>query len=158
MEKECLAWYSQYNKTADGYDLLREEGSNEAIPMGAGILEQIPNIVYYSKLTYNKIKDIVLGVYSGNASSHGMSVTLMTGLGGMDEFDKAMKGYIKQDISSNGYLSNETSEKTNLYKTNSDINSSTMGLRGHFNEVEFIEHLSTYRMNIIKHNYVFITC
>lgn len=94
MEKETSMWYSFYNKLPDGTIPLREPQNNDTIPQGAGLLEQIPNVFTYNELTYEKLKSMIMDVFYGEVEDDGKSVTLMTGLGGLDEFDKAMKGYL----------------------------------------------------------------
>ena len=65
--------------------------NGKPIPIGSGLLEQIPNYDTYSVLTANKIKNVVGDVFYGATDSQKMNVVLFTGTGGMREFDEAMK-------------------------------------------------------------------
>jgi hypothetical protein len=127
--KECALWYSKYNKLPDGTVYLREvHGQNEDIPMFAGLLEQIPNVFTYNKLTYNKLKSIIHDVYADNQDTDAQKVTLMTGLGGLEEIDNALKGYLNTDIIS-GAVHNDK-----FVKGEGD----NMELQGFFTKVRFI--------------------
>lgn len=88
-------WYSKYNRRADGQITLFDDETNEPIPIGAGVLDQIPNTDTYSTLSALKLKNTVGDVFYGNTDTGNMNVILYTGLGGMDEFDKAMKEDLK---------------------------------------------------------------
>ncbi len=94
MEKETALWYSKYNKLPDGTIPLREVQNSDVIPQGAGLLEQIPNVFTYNTLTYNKLKSAIMDVYYGQTDGDAMQLTVVTGLGGLDEFDRAMKDYL----------------------------------------------------------------
>lgn len=94
MQKETLCMYGEYNVLTDGKTSLRDPESGEYIKIGAGLIQQIPNRDQYTELSYNKLKQLMYGVYYGREETHAMKITLMTGLGGMDEFDRAMKGYL----------------------------------------------------------------
>lgn len=89
-ECEHYYWYSRYNRLADGTVPLKDMLTGKIIPTGSGILEQITNKSTYSELSYNllstKIGDALFGL-----GRSGLNVTLMTGTGGMREFDRAMK-------------------------------------------------------------------
>lgn len=126
--KESALWYSKYNKV-DGTVYLKEvHGNNEDIPMGAGLLEQIPNKFTYNRLTYNKLKSIIHDVYADHQDTDGMDLTLMTGLGGLEEIDDALKGYLQTDIIS-GNVANDK-----FVKGEGD----NMELQGFFTKVRFI--------------------
>jgi hypothetical protein len=88
---EHNGWYSRYNRRADGTIALKDLMTGKVIPRGSGILEQIRNRSTYAKLTYdilsNKIGDALFCQTGGEKPA----ITLMTGTGGMREFDRAMK-------------------------------------------------------------------
>lgn len=84
-------WYSTYNRDANGVITLTDPDTNLPIPMGAGIIDQIPNCDTYGKLTAQKIKRTVTDVMYGATDTGAMDVVLYTGSGGAEEFDEAMK-------------------------------------------------------------------
>ena len=84
-------WYSEYNRLADGTIPQRDEESGLPIPVGAGIIDQIPNVDTYSTLTLNKLKTTVTDVMYGATDTGAMDVVLFTGEGGAEEFDNAIK-------------------------------------------------------------------
>jgi len=84
-------WYSTYNRRADGSIPLKDPDTGLPIPIGAGVLDQIPNKDTYSFLTAKKIKTTVADVMYGATDTQTMQVTLYTGEGGAEEFDNAMK-------------------------------------------------------------------
>lgn len=83
-------WYSKYNRNADGTITMNDYDSGLPIPIGAGIIDQIPNKDTYSKLTYQKIKETVGDVMYGATDTGKMDVVLYTGKAGMEEFSEAM--------------------------------------------------------------------
>ena len=88
---EHFYWYSRYNRLADGTIPLKDLLSGKVIPRGSGLLEQIGNKSTYSKLNYNTLANKVGDALFGQTDSGNMNLTLMTGTGGMREFDRAMK-------------------------------------------------------------------
>jgi hypothetical protein len=88
---EHFYWYSRYNRLSDGTIPLKDLYTGKVVPTGSGLLEQIANKSTYSKLTYNTIANKVGDALFGQNDSGNMSLTLMTGTGGMREFDRAMK-------------------------------------------------------------------
>lgn len=88
---EHFYWYARYNRQADGTIPLKDYLTGKAVPIGSGILEQIANKSTYSKLTYNTLANKVGDALFGMSDSGNMSLTLMTGTGGLREFDRAMK-------------------------------------------------------------------
>jgi hypothetical protein len=97
LEEHC--WYARYNRTADGRILMKDPNTGQPIPVGAGVLDQIPNYDTYSILTAKKIKNTVRDVMFGATDTGAMDVVLYTGIGGMEEFDNAMKA----DAASTGF-------------------------------------------------------
>lgn len=90
IESEVLDVYSKYNRDANGQIHLKDK-NGKPIPIGAGILEQIPNYSTYSELSANKIKNVVRDALFGASDASKMNIVLFTGLGGLEEFDNAMK-------------------------------------------------------------------
>jgi hypothetical protein len=100
-ECELALWYSRYNRDSDGLVHLRDE-NGKVIPLGSGVLEQIPNVDTYSVLTAAKLKSVVRDALYGASDASQMNIVLFTGLGGMEEFDNAMK----EELASQTYIKN----------------------------------------------------
>jgi hypothetical protein len=100
-ETEYALWYSKYNRSTDGTIALKDD-NNKPIPIGAGVIEQIPNVDTYSSLTATKIKSVVRDALYGASDAQDMNIVLFTGLGGMEEFDTAMKS----EVSAGSYIKN----------------------------------------------------
>jgi hypothetical protein len=100
-ETEYALWYSKYNRSTDGTISLKDD-NNKPIPIGAGVIEQIPNVDTYSALTAAKIKSVVRDALYGASDAQDMNIVLFTGLGGMEEFDNAMKS----EVSAGSYIKN----------------------------------------------------
>jgi len=142
MAKETSMWYSKYNKDSQGAISLLEAHSGATIPQGSGLLEQIPNVFTYNRLTYTRIKQMIMDVFFGMEDTYGQTVKLYTGLGGMDEFDRA----IKEELNSGGqYAFNTTNDKVVSGQ------GQQMEINGFFTKVYFI---GGYNVHVI-HNPVF---
>lgn len=89
-ECEHLAWYSRYNRLADGSIPLKDLYTGKIIPRGSGALEQIINKGTYSSLTYNTLSNKIGDALFGQNDTQGMEITLYTGTGGRREFHKAI--------------------------------------------------------------------
>lgn len=100
-ETEYALWYSKYNRDTDGLIHLKDD-NGKPIPLGSGVLEQIPNVDTYSELTATKLKNVVRDALYGASDAAQMNIVLFTGLGGLEEFDKAMK----DEVSSGSYIKN----------------------------------------------------
>lgn len=100
-EVESFLWYSVYNRDANGVIHLKDI-NNQPIPLGAGVLNQIPNYDTYSTLSASKAKEVVRDALYGATDAQSMNITLYTGLGGMEEFDKAMK----EELSAGTWIKN----------------------------------------------------
>jgi hypothetical protein len=87
---EHYYWYSRYNRLVDGTIPLKDMLTGKSIPRGSGVLEQIGNKSTYSVMTYNTLANKVGDALFGQTDSGNMSITLMTGTGGMREFHNAM--------------------------------------------------------------------
>lgn len=133
-ECETLYWYGEYNRDKQGKINLVDD-NNVAIPIGSGVIEQIPNRDTYSVLTTRKIKGVVRDALFGASDSMDMNVELFTGTGGMEEFDNA----IKNDIKSSGY----TILNSGDFMSGSG---SQMSYGGFFNQYKHIDgHIVTVR-------------
>lgn len=86
-EKEHMYWYSRYNRNANGEITLKDTVTNQVVPLGSGLLEQIPNTSSYTKLSANSLLDKLTTAYFGQYDTDNMSITLHTGTGGMREFN-----------------------------------------------------------------------
>lgn len=89
-ECENYLWYSEWNRTPEGQILDKDPDTGEAMPMGSGLLEQIPNSASYGILTVDKIKRVVRDVMYNSSADKQREITLYTGRGGQEEFNNAM--------------------------------------------------------------------
>lgn len=90
-EQEHAYWYSRYNRLADNSIPLKDLLTGKVIPRGSGLIEQIQNKSTHSKITYSTLVNKIGDALFGQDDTGGMSITLHTGLGGMRDFDQAMK-------------------------------------------------------------------
>lgn len=97
-ECENFYWYGEQSYDENGQTSMKDENGNPVI-IGPGLLEQIQNKETYSELTTSKLKGIIRDVFYGMTDGQNKSITLFTGLGGAEEFDKA----IKEELSSTSY-------------------------------------------------------
>jgi hypothetical protein len=100
-ECESSYWYSEYNRDKNGTIHLKDDNGNPIV-IGSGVLEQIPNRSTYAKLTAKKLKTIVRDTLYGASDAQKMNIVLFTGIGGLEEFDSAMK----EEVSSGAYIKN----------------------------------------------------
>lgn len=91
-EKELHLWTSEYSRNEYGQNPLIDPATQQIIPTGAGLFQQIPNYDTYSFLTEKKIKTTLGDVFRGAPDTMKMDIVLYTGEGGAEEFDTAMKG------------------------------------------------------------------
>jgi hypothetical protein len=89
-ECESSYWYSEYNRDKNGLIYLKDDNGKD-IPIGSGVLEQIPNVDSYGKLTAKKLKNVVRDALYGATDAQDTNVVMFTGTGGLEEFDNAMK-------------------------------------------------------------------
>lgn len=97
-ECEMFYWYGQQSYNEKGVTGMVDENGQPVI-IGPGLLEQIQNKETYSVLTASKIKNVIREIFYGMTDGQNKSITLYTGIGGADEFDKAMKA----ELDSNTY-------------------------------------------------------
>lgn len=96
-EVEANFWYSKYNRDANGIIHLKDD-NGKPIPLGSGVLEQIPNLDSYVRLTAKKLKSVVRDAVYGASDAQAMNIILFTGIGGMEEFDNAMKDEVARGM------------------------------------------------------------
>ena len=85
-------WWSKYNRNSQGQITTIDQETGFAIPIGAGIDDQIPNKDTYGFLTTTKLKNTIGDVLYGASDTDAMNVVLYTGIGGAREFDESIKG------------------------------------------------------------------
>ena len=90
-ERELLYWHSRYNRLADTRVPLKDLLTGKVIPQGSGLYEQIQHKSTFSTLTYSSMVSKIGDALFGQSDTGGMSITLYTGLGGIQDFDNAMK-------------------------------------------------------------------
>jgi hypothetical protein len=121
MEKcEMDLWYSLYNKDENGEINDIDPDSGEVIPMGAGILQQIPNSDTYSFLTEEKITQVITDVFYNASDSDQVKIKIFTGTGGRREAHNAMKGALQSlgfTINSDNFVQGNTSLTYGAYFT-----------------------------------------
>ena len=84
-------WWSKYNRDEQGNITTIDDETGLPIPMGAGINDQIPNQDTYGELTTKKLSRTISDVMYGATDTGHMNIVLFTGIGGMEEFDAAIK-------------------------------------------------------------------
>lgn len=84
-------WDSVYNRDAAGNIMNIDPDTGLPIPMGAGLIQQIPNIDSYGELTAKTLDNTVGDIMFGATDTDNMNVVLFTGTGGRREFSKAME-------------------------------------------------------------------
>jgi len=102
MLDEVDLWISKYNRDAAGNITMRDLETNEPIPKGAGVVEQIKaagNYDTFSVLTKTKFDNTVRAVFGNRTDDGPMEIILYTGQGGAQMFhDMVMSeasGYIQ---------------------------------------------------------------
>jgi hypothetical protein len=94
-EKEDALWFSQYNRDANGQINDYDPKTGDIVVSGSGLLEQIPNETTYGILTEKIISKIVRTVVMQSAATGKKQFTIWTGVGGREEFHKAMAASAK---------------------------------------------------------------
>lgn len=141
--RENAYWYSRYNRKSDGTIPLKDIVTGKVIPTGAGVLEQIQNKASYTKLTYNFISNVIGDALYAQEDSANMTITLMTGRGGMREFH-AMA------LAAGGALISDFGNVADKFVTGTGYN---LALGGYFSS---IYHIDGYYITV-KHNPLFDT-
>jgi hypothetical protein len=86
--------FSVYNKDENGVIQNIDSDTGEAVPMGAGIWEQVLNELSYAKMTENKIKDFISIMLDNNqigGNDNGGEYVIVGGTGLLEEIDEALK-------------------------------------------------------------------
>ena len=142
-ECEHMYWYSRYNRMVDGNIPLKDMFTGKVIPRGSGVLEQITNKSTYSSLSIDTLTAKVGDALFGQTDTGGMNITLMTGTGGLREFDKACRA---AGIAKLGPLG--AGDIASKFVTGTGYN---LALGGYF---DTFYHIDGYTIKI-KHNPVF---
>lgn len=95
-ECESYYWYGQQNYDAQGRSPMIGKNGYPII-VGPGLLDQIINKDTFSQLTEDKINNIIGQLYYKMYDADNMNITLYTGSGGLEDFDKAMKDYLRNN-------------------------------------------------------------
>ncbi len=93
MEMEMLYWYGEQSYDENGNTRVRDE-NDQPVNIGPGLFQQIVNKDTYSRLTEDKLRNVIGDLFYGMTDAQDRQVTLYTGTGGMREFDRAMKDYV----------------------------------------------------------------
>ena len=93
-------WWSKYNRDKFGNITTIDDETGLPIPMGAGIDDQIPNKDTYGELTAKKLSRTISDIMYGATDTEAMDIVLFTGIGGMEEFDEAIKRSIRGNSNS----------------------------------------------------------
>jgi len=141
-KKECehYYWYGQqsYNEKMNTH-LFDPDANNTPIITSPGLLEQIVNKDSYTDLTANQLKAVIRNVMYGMSDTTNMQITLYTGTGGCDEFDKAMK----DSLISQTYIRLDNSKF--VYGTGSHLE-----LGGYFTTYK---HIDGHTINVVKNHF-----
>ncbi len=147
-KEECEMYYWYGNKTYDdkGANRMLDENGQPVIS-GPGLFEQIINKDTYSTLTQKKIEDTIGDLFYGMTDATDKQVTLFTGIGGAREFDKALRAYY-----SNGVSSSSVSGNTRGYLQTTESKFITgsgrsLGITGYFTSYD---HIDGHTVNVVK--------
>ncbi len=145
-ECEMYYWYGQKTHDANGKSTMLDENGQPVIS-GPGLFEQIINKDTYSTLTQRKIEDTIGDLFYGMTDATDKQVTLFTGIGGAREFDKALRSYYANGVSSNG-----VSSATNSYLRTTESKFITgsgrsLGITGYFTSYD---HVDGHTVNVVK--------
>ena len=146
-KEECEMYYWYGAKTYDdqGANKMLDENGQPVIS-GPGLFEQIINKDTYSTLTQKKLEDTIGDLFYGMTDATDKQVTLFTGIGGAREFDKALRNYYAQGVSSSSMAQSNSYLKTTEAKfiTGSGRN---LGITGYFTSYD---HIDGHRVNVVK--------
>jgi hypothetical protein len=116
-ECELFYWYGESSYDSSGATQLKELENGQPIVISPGLLQQITNKDTYSQLTHGKLKSLMRDVYFGMSDAQNKTITLMTGVGGMEEFDRAMQDELASksaSIVSDGLFTNGSGRNITL--------------------------------------------
>ena len=146
-KEECEMYYWYGAKTYDdqGANKMLDENGQPVIS-GPGLFEQIINKDTYSTLTQKKLEDTIGDLFYGMTDATDKQVTLFTGIGGAREFDKALRNYYSNGVSSSSMNQTNSYLKTSEAKfiTGSGRN---LGITGYFTSYD---HIDGHRVNVVK--------
>lgn len=134
-ESELYLWYGKRSYDAQGVNRMTDE-NGQPVVIGPGLLDQIINKDTYSRLTANKLRALIGDVFFGPSDTMDMNVTLYTGIGGMREFDRAMK----EELGANNF----TVLSDNKFLQGSGQN---LTLTGYFKRYE---HIDGHVINVVR--------
>lgn len=96
-ECENYYWYGEQSYGSSGDTNLVDE-NGQPIVIGPGILEQIQNRHTYSYMTAKLLKTIIRDTFYGMTDGQNKQLTVFTGIGGAEEFDRAMKAELSANV------------------------------------------------------------
>ncbi len=145
-ECEMSYWYGQRTYDDNGRNQMMDENGQPVIS-GPGLFEQIINKDTYSNLTQRKIENVIGDLFYGMTDATDKQVTLYTGVGGAREFDKALRAYYANGVSSTGVTS-----ATNSYLRTTESKFITgsgrsLGVTGYFTSYD---HVDGHTVNVVK--------
>ena len=147
-ECEMYYWYGQRTHDDTGRTQMTDE-NGQPVVSGPGLFEQIINKDSYSTLTQKKIEDVIGDLFYGMTDATDKQVTLYTGIGGAREFDKALRSYYANGISSSG-ISGTSTTNTYLRTTESKFitgSGRSLGITGYFTSYD---HVDGHTVNVVK--------
>ena len=145
-ECEMYYWYGQRTHDDAGRTQMTDE-NGQPVVSGPGLFEQIINKDTYSTLTQKKIENVIGDLFYGMTDATDKQVTLYTGVGGAREFDKALRAYY-----ANGVSSTSVGNTTNPYLRTTESKFITgsgrsLGITGYFNSYD---HVDGHSVNVVK--------
>ena len=145
-ECEMYYWYGKKTHDANGKSTMLDE-NGQPVVSGPGLFEQVINKDSYSTLTQKKIEDTIGDLFYGMTDATDKQVTLFTGVGGAREFDKALRAYYANGVSSTGV---GTATNSYLRTTESKFitgSGRSLGITGYFTSYD---HVDGHRVNVVK--------
>lgn len=91
---EEMLWESEYNRDENGVILTIDEATQQPIPYGAGMKQQIPNRDTYGILTTAKLNRVISDALYGaqdKSEGHGVEMVIFGGEGAREDFSNAIK-------------------------------------------------------------------
>jgi hypothetical protein len=86
--------FSKYNKLSDGSILNIDSDTGEVVRSGMGVWDMIPNSIYYSKFSFNKLDESLSTMFQNNniaGNQNSGDYVFYAGSGLLKEVDKALK-------------------------------------------------------------------
>ena len=147
-ECEMYYWYGQRTHDDAGRTQMTDE-NGQPVVSGPGLFEQIINKDTYSTLTQKKIENVIGDLFYGMTDATDKQVTLYTGIGGAREFDRALRSYYANGVSSTG-VSGTSTTNTYLRTTESKFitgSGRSLGITGYFTSYD---HIDGHSVNVVK--------